>query len=398
MNDAPSVSTVTRAPDQGAPNRAAPVPIKITRVECIPLSTPFRTPFKIASGAARATVETLIVRLHTDQGVTGIGETQAWRRQGSAETLPNLVRTINDFFAPRLIGRSPFDVAAILHDLNEAMYNTFYAQAPIGDAVYDLMGKVLGVPVYQLLGGKCRDNVRVAAVLAMQGTTESLIDSAQEFVERGFRHLVLKIGNDPALDLRNVKALRREFDDKIVLRVDANAGLTYDSALRLLTKLEPYDIETAEQPLPIWDIDGMAALARAVRMPVMADESVSTDHSLLEIIRKRAASSFQTKVAKNGGIHYMQRLWHVGAAAGLDINPGNHPATSVATASVAHLCAAWPTPVMAGVFAVGVSGALAADVVENPITPVNGEVPIPTGPGLGVTLDEDAIATLRIDV
>ena len=232
----------------------------------------------------------------------------------------------------------------------------------------------------------------------MKGTTASVIESAQGFVERGFRHLVLKIGNDPAHDLRNAEALRREFGDKIIIRVDANACLDYDSALNLLTKLEPFDIETAEQPLPIWDIDGMAALARAIRMPVMADESVSTDHSLLEIIRKRAASSFQSKVAKNGGLHYMQRLWHVGAAAGLGINPGNHPSTSVATASVAHLCAAWPSPVMAGVFAVGVSGALATDIVENPITPIDGEVPIPDGPGLGVTLDEATIKRLRVDL
>jgi muconate cycloisomerase len=388
MNQAPSIALKARQH----------TPAKITRVECIPLSTPFKSPFKIASGAARETVETLIVRLHTDLGVTGIGETQAWRRQGSAETLPNLVRTIGDHFAPRVVGRSPFDVAAVLHELNEAMYNTFYAQAPIGDAMYDLMGKILGVPVYQLLGGKCRDKVRVAAVLAMKGTTASVIESAQDFVGRGFRHLVLKIGNDPALDLRNAEALRREFGDKIAIRVDANACLDYDSALSLLVKLEPFDIETAEQPLAIWDVDGMAALARAVRMPIMADESVSTDHSLLEIIRKRAASSFQSKVAKNGGLHYMQRLWHLGAAAGLGINPGNHPSTSVATASVAHLCAAWPSPVMAGVFAVGVSGALATDIVENPIVPVDGEVPIPDGPGLGVTLDEGTIARLRADL
>jgi muconate cycloisomerase len=197
------------------------------------------------------------------------------------------------------------------------------------------------------------------------------------------------------MDLRNAEALRREFADKIVLRVDANACMDYDSALALLTRLEPFDIETAEQPLPIWDIDGMAALARAVRIPIMADESVSTDHSLLEIIRRRAASSFQSKVAKNGGIHYMQRLWHLAAAAGLGINPGNHPSTSVATASVAHLCAAWPTPVMAGVFAVGVSGALAEDLVLEPIVPIDGEVPIPDGPGLGITLDERAVARLR---
>jgi muconate cycloisomerase len=79
------------------------------------------------------------------------------------------------------------------------------------------------------------------------------------------------------------------------------------------------------------------------------------------------------------------------------IYPGNHPSTSVATAAVAQICAAWPMPLMEGVFAVGVSGALAADVVTNPIVPDNGEIAVPTGPGLGVELDMDRIASLRID-
>ena len=101
-------------------------------------------------------------------------------------------------------------------------------------------------------------------------------------------------------------------------------------------------------------MDGMAALAKAVRMPLMADECAATDHALLDIIRKRAATSAQTKVAKNGGIYHIRRLWHVLATAGMGINPGNHPATSVATASVAQMCGSWPGPLMAGVFAVGV--------------------------------------------
>jgi len=371
--------------------------VKITQVECIPLHTPFETPFKISTGGARPVVETLIVRVHTDQGINGIGESQAWRRQGSSETLDNMIRTIKDHFEPQLVGRSPFDIAAIMHGLNESMYNTLYAQAAVGDALYDIMGKVLGVPIHQLLGGKCRDRVRVAAVLSMKGTVESLLDSAHGFFDRGFRHLVLKIGIDAAEDFRNAEALRKTFGGDIEIRVDANAALDYDAALRLLKRLEPFDIETAEQPLAIWDIDGMAALARAVRMPIMADESVSTDHSLLDIINKRAASSAQTKIAKNGGIYHIRKLWNLMGAAGIGINPGNHPSTSVATSSVAQLCAAWPTPVMAGVFAVGIRGALAEDIVTNPIKPVNGEIPIPDGPGLGLELDEDAIQRLRID-
>ena len=372
--------------------------VRITGLECVPLNLPFKVPFKIAAGAARPAVETLIVKLHTDQGVIGIGETQAWRRQGSGETLAGQVNVIKNVFEPQMIGRSPFDVAAIMHGLNERLYGSHYAQAAVGDALYDAAGKLLGLPVWRLLGGRCRERVRVAAVLTIQGTTEALVESAEAFNADGFRHLVLKIGEDPAADYRNAAALRKRFGDAVEIRVDANAALSYDAALRLLTRLEEFDIECAEQPLGIWDLDGMAALARAVRMPLMADESVSTDHALIDIIRRRAASSAQTKVAKNGGIFHIRRLWHLLAAAGMGINPGNHPSSSVATASVAQMCGAWPAPLMAGVFAVGVSGALAADIVENPIRPQDGEIAVPDGPGLGVTLDEAALRHCRIDL
>jgi L-alanine-DL-glutamate epimerase-like enolase superfamily enzyme len=371
--------------------------VTIRSVETIPLHVPFTTPFKISAGAPRPVVETLLVRIHTEEGLVGIGETQAWRRQGSAETLPNLVRTIQEHCAPRLVGRSPFDVAAIMHALNTELYNTLYAQAAVGDALYDLTGKALGVPVHDLLGGRCRDRIRVGAVLSMKETTDDLLQSADGFFERGFRHFGLKIGVDPAVDLRNAMALRERFGDAVMLRVDANAALEFGAALQLLTRLEPYDIDAAEQPVALWDLDGMAALANAVAIPIMADECVSTDHSLLEVIRRRAASVVQTKVAKNGGIHYIRGLWNLARAAGMRIYPGNHPSTSVATASVAHMCAASPEPLMEGVFAVGVSGALAADVVQAPIAPENGEIRIPSGPGLGVELDEDRIAALRVD-
>lgn len=371
--------------------------VKIREIETVPLHLPFGTPFQIAA-AKRDFLEVLIVRIHTDQGVYGIGETQAWRRQGSAELLPNLMHSIHDQFAPLLIGRSPFDINAIMHDLNQTLYNSLYAQAAIGDALYDLVGKFLNVPVHALLGGKCRDRVRVGAVLSMKPTEEELVEAAQDFFDRGFRHLGLKIGIDPVADLRNAKALRDRFGDNIVLRVDANASLNFDVAQRLLRKLEPFDIDAAEQPVAIWDTDGLAALARAVNMPIMADESVSTDHSLLDVIKKRAATVVQTKTAKNGGIHYIRKLWALAQASGMRIYPGNHPSTSVATSAVAQMCAASPEPVMEGVFAVGVSGALADDIVENPIRPIDGEIPVPNGPGLGVTLDEDKLAKYRVEL
>ena len=371
--------------------------MKITELETIPLRLPFAQPFKISQGGDRETIETLIVRVHTDEGIVGIGETQAWRRQGSAELLWSLVSLVKDHFEPLIAGRSPFDVAGILTTLNEAFYNTLYAQAAVADALYDIAGKAVGLPVHKLLGGECRDRVRIAGLLAMKPTVAELLESAQAFYDRGFRHFGLKIGVEPRQDLANVVALRNHFGDRIVLRVDANGALSYDAALSLLRKLEPYDIDAAEQPIAIWDLEGLAALCRATSIPIMADESVSTDHSLLEVIRRRAATVVQTKIAKNGGMYRVWRLWALASAAGMRIYPGNHPSTSVATAAVAQLCAAWPGALMEGVFAVGVSGALAADVVTEPIVPVNGEIRVPPGPGLGVELDPEAIDRFRID-
>src|SRR5262249_35298911 len=144
--------------------------VKITEIEIIPLRLPFAQPFKIAQGADRESIETLIVRVRTDEGIVGIGETQAWRRQGSAELLWNLVRTIKAHSDPLMTGRSPFDIAGTLTTLNEALSNTFYAQAAVADALYDIAGKAVGLPVHKLLAGECRDRVRVCGLLAMKPT------------------------------------------------------------------------------------------------------------------------------------------------------------------------------------------------------------------------------------
>src|SRR5262249_19000734 len=158
-----------------------------------------------------------------------------------------------------------------------------------------------------LLGGQCRRRVRLTAVLTMKPTVEETVEAAQAVYERGFRHFGGKIGVDPAADGRNVGALGKHFEGPVGLRGDANGAASYDAALRLLKKLEPYDIDVAEQPVAIWDLAGLAALNGATAIPIMADESVSTDHSLLEVIRQRAATVVQTKIAKNGGIYRVQR-------------------------------------------------------------------------------------------
>lgn len=372
--------------------------IVIRDVETIPLRLPFGRPFSFAapSETTRQSVDVLIVRILTDGGPAGIGETQAWRRQGSFETLAGLDATIQTIFKPLLVGRSPFDAGPIMASLAASADLSLYAQAAVGDALYDLMGRALGVPVHALLGGRVREEVPVGIALSITDP-DAMVEQGQAAYEQGYRHLRIKIGVDPALDVANVRSMRRHFDARAVLRADANGGLSFSEALPLLRRLDEFGLDIVEQPVPGWDLDGMAALAASCATPISADESLGSGHSLIEIVRRRAASVIQTKTAKNGGIHHIRRLWTIAEEAGIGIFPGNHPGTSVATAAVAHLCTAWPGRLLVGDFQTGSTSMLAADVVTDPVRVVNGAIRAPDGPGLGVELDDEQLNRFRVD-
>jgi L-alanine-DL-glutamate epimerase-like enolase superfamily enzyme len=366
----------------------------------LPLRLPFARSFTMAAPheQTRAGVDVLVVRILSEDGLVGIGETQAWRRQGSGETLAGLYKAVTEHVAPALAGRSAFDVAPLMALCAARLAGSLYIQSAVGDALYDLAARALERPLHDLLGGRCRERIQVGIALGITGGEQAMIEAAERAVTAGYRHLRIKIGIDPDQDYRTVKALREHFAGRVVLRADANGGMGYGDALRLLSKLEPLDLDIVEQPIAGWDLDGMAALARAVRIPLSADESLTTDHSLLEIARRGAARVIQTKSGKNGGIHSIRRLWALAETTGIEIFPGNHPSTSINVAAVAHLAAAWPGRLLVGDFQTGAVDMIADDIVERPVTVTAGHVAVPTGPGLGVTLDADKIERYRLDV
>ncbi|GAA4341044.1 dipeptide epimerase [Pigmentiphaga soli] len=370
---------------------------RIARMEIIPLQMPMKTPVKISHGAARPCIDTLLVRLTTESGLTGVGETQAWRRQGSAETLASLAAVLRDHFQPLVVGRSPFSLASIMARLEQAMWHSLYAQAAVSDALYDLQGKILGVPVHALLGGRCRASVPACVVLFMKPTVEQTVEGAAEFQARGYRSFTVKVGVDARQDVRLVAALRERLGPDAILRVDANAGMDFDGALSLLRKLEPYDIDAAEQLLPLGDVAGMAELARRSPIPLMVDESLASDGDLIDIVCRRAGTAIHTKIGKNGGIWGVRKLMTIAGAAGLRIYPGNHPSTSVATLAAAHVATAWDGPLLDGAFTVGID-ALADDVVREPVRIEGNAVEVSDAPGLGVELDEDKLRAYRADL
>ncbi|MES2186159.1 MAG: mandelate racemase/muconate lactonizing enzyme family protein [Pseudomonadota bacterium] len=380
------------APPAAAEHRFASV--RIERLEIIPLHMPMKTPVKISHGAPREHIDTLLVRLHTNTGVVGVGETQAWRRQGSGETLGSLGSVLAEHFTQQVVGQSPFALASIMARLEQAVWHSLYAQAAISDALYDLQGKLLGVPVHTLLGGRCRDRVPACAVLFMKASIEATIAGAAEFQARGFTSFTAKVGVDARKDEQLVAGLRERLGPDAILRVDANAGMDFDGALTLLRRLEPYGIDAAEQLLSIGDVAGMAELARRSPIPLMVDESLATDGDLIAILRQRAGTAVHTKVGKNGGIWGIRKLWNIASAAGMRIYPGNHPCTSIGTLAAAHVATAWPGPLLEGAFAVGIE-TLADDVVRTPVLMQGNAVLVSDAPGLGVEVDEDKLKAYR---
>ena len=369
--------------------------LRIRAVETVPLHIPFGGKFKISVGGIRRYLEVMLVRMRIEGGLEGIGETQAWRRLGSFETLPSIREAIDRHLAPLILGKSPFELPAIVRAMDVSLERSLYAKAALVDALYDLQGKILGVPVHDLLGGKLRDSIGGCAVLLIKDEVSATIDGAQAFWDKGYRAFTVKIGENADVDLVNVCEIRKRFPDAII-RVDANAAMKFDGSLALLKKIEPYDIDAAEQMVPPWDLEGMAELARRTSVPMMADESVATERDLIDIIKRRAATGIQTKIAKNGGIWGCHKLWTIADAAGIRILPGNHPTTSVGSASVVHLAAAWPGELLDGPFAMGLSN-LECDIVTNPLVFEGKNVRVPAGPGLGVTLDDSVVKSLRID-
>lgn len=371
--------------------------MKIDRVEVIPIRVPNRIPVKLSTMLLEHQ-DNVVVRLRAG-GLTGLGETQPLVGfQGCAESQRTIVPLIRERFAPLLDGRNPFDLERIIRDIDAAAPRSPYARAAVVDALYDLMAKAYGVPLYQLLGGLYRDRIPVVWTIGIKDRRE-MAEEAGWAVSRGFRLLKLKVG---ALrledDVRNVEAVRVAVGPDIGLRLDANGAFSFDQALALLRDLARFTLDLVEQPLAIDDLEGMARLIQLARVPIMPDESLHSLESALELVTRKAASIFGMKLAKHGGIYYGQRIAAVAQAASIPIYPGGQPGTSVGSATAAHFYAATWNATLGGDFHVGPAGWLADDIVKHPLVVKDGYALVPQGVGIGVEIDEEKLAKYTVEM
>jgi L-alanine-DL-glutamate epimerase-like enolase superfamily enzyme len=347
---------------------------------------PLREPLRW-TGGTRESASGLIVEIATDEGLSGVGE-------APGPTLPTIQAVIEREFTQFLLDQDPLRTDWLLHRLEEYSRNwagiAAYAIAGVELALLDLKGKALGVPVAELLGGYSRDSVPVIGYLFID-EPEANAHKAAEFVAAGHTELKLKVGRSLQHDYDTLAAIRDKVGPNVKLRIDANMNWGVPAAIKWIRALEEFDLQFVEQPVPDFDLAGLAQVRRAVSVPIAADEACTTLRSALELVKADACDVFVVYPSEAGGLIRALQIAAVGAAAGKWSAIGSWAELGVATTANAHLAAASTSFAFANDTHYPLQ---LADVLVDPVEIEGGRIAVSREPGLGVAIDASSVATL----
>ena len=351
----------------------------------------------------------VLVKIHAD-GVVGVAQVRPISPgHFVADTVHSVVAAIRDIYGPLLIGRRLADFEANDVLMSSRLAGNPAARAVLDIALHDALGKSLGVPVHDLLGGRSHDVIPLEWSVSLYDDVERIIDDARRAVEEfGIRVLCLKAAGKGGWrkDVSNFAAVRKAIGPDVMIGVDPNTGWTVADSILALDAMHDMDVGYCEQPVERRNLRGLAAIrAQARGVPMMADESLFTVQDAAELAHSGAVDVFCIKLYKVGGLTVAKRMLAIADAFDIGINCGGLAvASQFEAAAAAHFCAAVPGKRTFGaaefVFGAGVMGPDPL-VAEGGFTIVDGAVSVPTAPGLGLTLDEDALkrmTLLHVDV
>ncbi len=361
--------------------------MKISQIRTTPLSVPFKEPYiwagwgRVAQGAT-----VVLVEVETDEGIVGIGESTGNR---SAEGVISFVQGMSYVF----IGESPFDIEGLFAQayrrggFHPAPRFANLAFAGLEMALWDIIGKAVGRPVYQLLGGACRREVDYFAFL--QGdTANQLAEDAKEAVAKGFSVIYMKIGRGEKTDLANVAAVRGVIGDRR-LRLDANEAWDPLTAIYMINKLSLFNPEFIEQPTTSRSIAALKQVKDAVGVAIAADQCVYTANDVYEVCRQCAADVIVLSPHETGGLLAFKKAAAVAEAAGVSVCLHGQFVTSISDCAQHQMGMTLPNLTDGNQI---MHQLLEDDIVAVPdLTPRNGRLGPISGSGLGFELDRDAV-------
>ncbi len=254
-------------------------------------------PFTIATGTMK-TAQNLFIRIHTSEGITGVGECSAFPMI-AGETQATCFAMAKDF-AALWKNKDASAISQRLAELDLFTAGNYTAKSAFDLALYDIAAQAAGKPLYQFLGGEKRD-IESDLTIGID-TPDSMAATAVSFKEKGVTMIKIKLGKRPADDIERVTKIREAIGSELILRIDANQGWSYEDAVQALTGMAGLGVQFCEQPMRKWDDDRLPELCKISPIPLMADESVFTHYDAERIIRHRACAYINIKFAKSGGI------------------------------------------------------------------------------------------------
>lgn len=390
----------------------------ITRIETIPVRVPIKPELAIRSGRGGSHLESpfLLVKIHTDDGIVGLGEASCTPRW-SGEDQVTAAHFIDAYFAPLLVGETADDVERLSAKFRTAVAGNYFTKAAVEMALWDILGKAHGKPVFDLLA-PCSRHTPCAVAETADGTRSvpatlaiptkwsvSGVDPAKaaqiaaSAAAQGFTTMKVKVGFEPDADLARVKAVRDAVGTHVKLGVDANGGWpTPRIAIEAIHRLgDQCDIYFAEQPVPAGDHDAMAEVRRNVAVPIIADESVYTLADAKMLARAEAADVFSIYVGKAGGIGPARDIAAFAQSVGLKCTIGSNLELGVGSAAMIHLALSTPG-IDADAFPCDIIGPLfyEEDVLAEPLAISGGSASAHDRPGLGVELDDEKVEKYRV--
>jgi D-galactarolactone cycloisomerase len=374
--------------------------MRITGVKTHLVHCPIPEEHRVRSGAGlKLARQAAIVEITTDEGLTGVGPCSF----GSASLDLGAVASLVDHaFAPMLVGEDPHRIEYLWDKIYYGAIVRVHGNRSMGVAIlsgvdialWDLKGKALDAPIYELLGGAVHDPVYAYASSIYWGTPEDTAAQARRFVDDGFTAVKMKVGLDWRNDVECLAAIRDEVGGDVDIMVDANECYTRHLALKVGRELEKHDVLFFEEPLTPDDVEGHRFLAERLEVPIATGENMYTRWAFLPYLQQGAIHVVQADASRTGGISEARKIFELAAAFHQHSAP--HTFSDVLTVAASlHLCASQPNAIILELDRT--YNPLQVELARNPLVVRDSHVELPTGPGLGIEIDWDFVAAHPYD-
>jgi len=370
--------------------------VRVEAVETILVDVPTIRPHRLSMHTMNSQTLVLVL-IRCSDGTTGVGEGTTIGGLSYGEESPEGIKlTIDTYIAPAILGMDASRVAVLMDEVKRRVKGNRFAKCAVETALLDALGKRLGLPVSELLGGRRHDALPVAWTLASGDTVRDIAEAEQMLDLRRHNIFKLKIGLRAVdADVAHAAAIKKALGDRASVRVDVNQAWNEPDARRGIPALESAGIDLIEQPLSRDDRGGQSRLSGRFAVPIMADEALHGIADAFDIAERGVADVFALKINQAGGLYDAVKMAAIAEAAGIGLYGGTMLEGGVGTAASAQVFStlpklAWGTELFGPLL-------LTEEILATPLSYADFSLQVPAGPGIGVELDMDRVAFFRRD-